>query len=177
MTEVATDQDWRLGHTALPTEQRTLLSRAKRLEVISLVYLLSCVVIVYLVMGSSQAMKAAWIEDLLSLIPPAAFLFAVHRTRRGRSVSHPYGHHRTVAAAHLAAAVALLTMGLFLVYDSGSGPLAVSTPDRQRTSPGTRSGREADDRGHGLLVSGHPRLDGLPPPRACMTRSSMPTPT
>jgi divalent metal cation (Fe/Co/Zn/Cd) transporter len=72
-------------------------------------------------MGSSQAMKAAWVEDLLSLIPPLAFLVAVHQARKRPSVSHPYGHHRAVGAGHLAAAIALLSMGLFLLYDSGSG--------------------------------------------------------
>src|SRR5699024_2073309 len=97
----------RFGSTTLPEEQRAALHRAKRLEVLSLAYLLSCVVIVYLVMGSSQAMKVAWIEDLLSLIPPIAFLVAAHRARREPSVSHPYGHHRSVAAGHLAAAIAL----------------------------------------------------------------------
>ena len=128
MTEVSSSQAWQLGHTALPPEQRGMLRRARRLEVISIGYLLSCVVIVYLVMGSSQAMKVAWIEDLLSLIPPAAFLFAVHRARRGPSVASPYGHHRAVAAAHLVAAVALLAMGLFLIYDSGSGLLKAEHP-------------------------------------------------
>ena len=116
------------GRTSLPEEQRTALRRAKALEAGGLVYLVSCVVIVYLVMGSSQAMKVAWIEDLLSLIPPIAFLVAVRRARRDPSVSHPYGHHRTVGAGHLAAAVALLAMGVFLIYDSGSGLLKGEHP-------------------------------------------------
>jgi len=118
----------RFGHTSLPAAQHNALVRAKRLEWVSLAYLITGAVVVYLVMGSSQAMKAAWIEDLLSLIPPIAFLVAVRRARREPSVSHPYGYHRTVGAAHLAAAVALLFMGLFLVYDSGSGLLAGEHP-------------------------------------------------
>lgn len=118
----------RFGRTTLSQDQRETLHRAKRLEVVSLLYLLTGVVVVYLVMGSSQAMKAAWIEDLLSLIPPLAFLVAVHRARRPPSVSHPYGHHRAVGAAHLAAAFALLAMGAFLVYDSGSGLLSGDHP-------------------------------------------------
>lgn len=116
------------GSTTLPTEQHDALRRATRLQWIGLLYLVSCVVTVYLVMGSSQAMKVAWIEDLLSLIPPIAFLVAVRQARKPPSVSHPYGHHRTIGAAHLAAAVALLAMGLFLVYDSGSGLLAGEHP-------------------------------------------------
>jgi divalent metal cation (Fe/Co/Zn/Cd) transporter len=118
----------RFGSTTLPDEQRAILRRAKRLELVSLAFLVSAVVVVYLVMGSSQAMKVAWIEDLLSLIPPVAFLVAVHRARREPSVSHPYGHHRAVGAAHLAAAVALLAMGTFLIVDSGSGLLSGEHP-------------------------------------------------
>ena len=118
----------RFGHTSLPAAQHNALVRAKRLEWVSLAYLITGAVVVYLVMGSSQAMKAGWIEDLRSLIPPIAFLVAVRRARRQPSGSHPYGYHRTVGAAHLAAAVALLFMGLFLVYDSGSGLLAGEHP-------------------------------------------------
>jgi divalent metal cation (Fe/Co/Zn/Cd) transporter len=84
----------RFGRTTLPEQQRETLRQAKRLEIVSLAYLLTAVVLVYLVMGSSQAMKAAWVEDLLSLIPPVAFLVAVHQARKRPSVSHPYGHHR-----------------------------------------------------------------------------------
>ena len=118
----------RFGHNALPPEQHEALVRARRLQLVGIAYLLSCVVVVYFVMGSSQAMKVAWIEDLLSLIPPLAFLVAIHRARRPPSVDHPYGHHRTVGAGHLAAAVALLSMGGFLIYDSGSGLLAGEHP-------------------------------------------------
>lgn len=116
------------GATSLPPEQRAALHRAKRLQYVGLAYLTSCVVVVYLVMGSSQAMKVAWIEDLLSLIPPIAFLLAAHRVRLPPSPAHPYGRHRAIGTAHLAAAVALLAMGLFLVYDSGSGLIAGDHP-------------------------------------------------
>lgn len=109
-------------------EPQDALAKAKRLEIVSLAYLTTCVVVVYLAMGSSQAMKVAWIEDLLSLVPPLAFLFAVRRSRRPASVSHPYGHFRSIASGHLVAAVALLAMGVFLVYDSGSGLLKGEHP-------------------------------------------------
>ena len=118
----------RFGRTTLPEEQRDILRQAKRLEIATLAFLATAVVLVYLVMGSSQAMKAAWAEDLLSLIPPIAFLVAVRRARREPSVRHPYGHHRSVAAGHLAAAIALFAMGSFLIYDSGSGLLKGEHP-------------------------------------------------
>lgn len=111
----------RFGSTALPPRQQEALRKAKRLQYGGLAYLVSCVVVVYLVMGSSQAMKVAWVEDLLSLIPPIAFLLAARRAALPPSPDHPYGHHRAVGSAHLAAAVALLAMGVLLVYDSGSG--------------------------------------------------------
>ncbi|MDO5494972.1 MAG: cation diffusion facilitator family transporter [bacterium] len=118
----------RLGGTALPGKRARALERAKRLEWISLGYLATCVVIVYLVMGNSQAMKVAWIEDLLSLIPPIAFLLAIRHARKKADRIHPYGHHRAAASGHLASAVALLAMGVFLVLDSGSGLLAGEHP-------------------------------------------------
>ncbi|RCK71310.1 cation transporter [Desertihabitans brevis] len=107
-----------LGHPALPEERRRDVRRAVRLEVVSLGYLLTCVAVVAATMGNSQAMKAAWIEDLLSLIPPTAFLVAVRVARKPPDPEHPYGHHRSVATGHLVAAVALLTMGLYLLYDN-----------------------------------------------------------
>jgi divalent metal cation (Fe/Co/Zn/Cd) transporter len=120
--------DPRFGHTDLPAEQQHALRRAKRLEVVTLAYMVTCVAAVFLVMGSSQAMKAAWIEDMLALIPPVAFLVAVSRARRRPSADHPYGYHRAVATGHLTSAVALLAMGLFLVEDSVAGLVLAEHP-------------------------------------------------
>lgn len=83
---------------------------------------------VYLVMGSSQAMKAAWIEDLLSLAPPLAFLLAVQLVNRAPNPKYPYGYHRTVGVAHLVAGVALFTMGAFLTFNSASGLILAQHP-------------------------------------------------
>ncbi len=116
------------GDTALPPAQRDALRRAKRLEWIGLAYLATCVVVVFAVMGSSQAMKVAWVEDLLSLVPPIVFLVSARLTGRPPSPTHPYGHHRAIGSAHLASAVALFGMGAFLVVDSASGLLAGDHP-------------------------------------------------
>lgn len=118
----------RFGDTELPGAQESALRRARRLEWISLAYLSSGVAVVFAVMGSSQAMKVAWIEDMLALVPPLAFLVGARQARRRPSVGYPYGHHRSVAAGHLTAAVALFAMGAFLVYDSGSGLLTGDRP-------------------------------------------------
>ena len=50
--------------------------RAVRLEWISIAYLLTAITAIYFTLGSSQAMRGAWLEDLLSLAPPIAFLVA-----------------------------------------------------------------------------------------------------
>jgi cation diffusion facilitator family transporter len=116
------------GHTELPAEQADALRRAVRLAWGTIAFLVVGVTLVYLVMGSSQAMKAAWAEDLLSFIPPISFLVAVRFARRRPTPEHPYGYHRSVGIGHLVAAAALLTMGTFLVWDSGSGLLAAEHP-------------------------------------------------
>ena len=58
-------------HHELPASLHPTLRRAVRLEVLTLVYAASVVVLMHLVMGSSQAMKAAWVEDMLMFIPPS----------------------------------------------------------------------------------------------------------
>ena len=116
------------GHTSLPPAQQAALRRAIRLEVVTFGFMLTAVTTVGLTMGSSQAMQAAWIEDLLALIPALAFLIAVRRARRPPTAEHPYGFHRSVAVGHLTSAVALVSMGLFLVEDSVSGLVRAEHP-------------------------------------------------
>ena len=116
------------GHTELPDEQEAALRRAVRLAWLTIAFLATAVTAVYLAMGSSQAMKAAWMEDLLSFIPPIAFLLAVHRTRKRPTPEHPYGYHRAVGVGHLVAGAALLAMGAFMVFDSASGLVKAEHP-------------------------------------------------
>lgn len=116
------------GHTELPAEQATALRKAVRLAWVTIGFLVLAVTLVYLVMGSSQAMKAAWVEDLLSFIPPISFLVAVHFSHRRPSEKHPYGLHRSIGVGHLVAGTSLFAMGLFMVFDSGTGLLATEHP-------------------------------------------------
>jgi cation diffusion facilitator family transporter len=118
----------RFGRTELPEAQRRALQQAVRIEWFTLLFLVVTIAIVYLVMGSSQAMKAAWIEDLLSLIPPIVFLLAVRIVNRPPTEKYPYGYHRAVGVAHVVAGVALFAMGAFLIVDSASGLLAAEHP-------------------------------------------------
>lgn len=116
------------GHTELPDEQAKALHRAIRLETITLAIMTVTLILVILVAGSSQAMKAAWVEDALSLLPPLAFLVAVRFIRRRPTARHPYGYHRSIGVAHLVAAVALLAMGAYLIVDSTVGLFAAEHP-------------------------------------------------
>ncbi|MGP3534522.1 cation transporter [Microbacterium sp. RD1] len=102
----------------LPPRQQRMLRRAIRLEWATLAFLVVTIAAVGIVTGSSQAMRAAWIEDLLSLAPPIAFLVAVRIIRRPATRTYPYGFFRSVGVAHLVAGVALFAMGAFLLVDS-----------------------------------------------------------
>ena len=102
----------------LPAEQADSLRRAKRIEWSTIAFLAVAIVAVNLVMGNSQAMRAAWIEDLLSLAPPIAYLVASRVINRPPTSKYPYGFFRAVGVAHLVAGVALFTMGSVLLIES-----------------------------------------------------------
>ncbi|MFP2907279.1 cation diffusion facilitator family transporter [Pyxidicoccus sp. 3LFB2] len=102
----------------LPPDKQRVLKRAQRLEAWTLVYLVSAITFVYLTLGASQAMKAAWLEDLLSLIPPISFLVASRVAHRKPNAEYPYGYHRATTVAYLVGSVTLLTMGLWLLVES-----------------------------------------------------------
>ncbi len=104
----------------LPPKVRTDLKRAKRLEWWTLAWMSSVVVVMWLVMGSSQAMKAALVEDVLSLIPAIVFLVASHYEAKPPTAGFPFGFERVHSLASLIAAVALTAVGAFLLYESAS---------------------------------------------------------
>lgn len=111
-----------------PPEQRELIRKAARLEVLSLGYAAVTIVLVALVMGNSQAMRTAWIEDIVSTLPQFSFFIALLFLRRPPSHEHPYGYHRATGIGHLVAAVALLVVGGTLAYESITGLLAAEHP-------------------------------------------------
>ena len=115
-------------HLNLPDAQAEALRRAIRFEWYTLAFLAVAITAVALVMGSSQAMKAAWIEDLLSLAPPLAFLIAIRMIRKPPSAKYPYGFFRSVGVGHLVAGVALFVMGAFLLFDSALGLIRGERP-------------------------------------------------
>ena len=116
------------GHDALPEKQQRALRQAIRLEWLTIGLLVVSATLIYLVMGQSQAMQAALLDDLLSFLPPIAFLVAARVIRIGANRRVPFGHHRSIGAAHLVSATALLLMGGFLVVDSVLGLTAGERP-------------------------------------------------
>lgn len=108
------------GALELPAPLIPVFRKARNLEWITVGYLLSVVILMYLVMGSSQAMKTAWLEDMLSLFPAISFLVASALYSKAPNRTFPYGYHRAFGIAFLAGSLALFGMGLFLALDATS---------------------------------------------------------
>ena len=105
-------------HWEAPAEYRQSLRRAVRLEWWTIFFLATIGVVMYLTMGSSQAMKTAWIEDLLSLIPPILFLVSVRIHDQPASPGYPYGKRRIFLIAFLGSSLALLGLGGYMLLDA-----------------------------------------------------------
>lgn len=103
-----------------PQELQPCEDRAIRLEWLSLGFLGLTAVLVFIVMGDSQAMKASLFEDLVALIPPATFLIASRIRRRPQTREYPYGFHRAVTVGFLVSAFTLAAVGAYLLYDGAS---------------------------------------------------------
>lgn len=112
----------------LPDRLEPKRKKAVRLEWLTLAYLGSVIIVMYLVLGSSQAMKTAWLEDVLSVIPAIAFLIATRIYTKPPTEHFPYGFHRVFSIAYLAGALALLAMGLFMVIDSAGALIRAEHP-------------------------------------------------
>ncbi|KQZ11970.1 cobalt transporter [Microbacterium sp. Root53] len=111
----------RFGRTDLPREQAEAMRKAVGIEVFTICYTTVTIVLIALVVGSSQAMRTAWIEDMLSLLPQIAFLAALFFTRRRPSRSFPFGLHRAMGVGHLVAGIALLIVGANLAVEAVLG--------------------------------------------------------
>lgn len=118
----------RFGRTTLPPEQQRAIRSAVRWEIFTIIYTSITIAVIALVVGESQAMRTAWIEDMLSLIPQFAFLTALLFVRRRPTRKHPYGLHRAMGIGHLVAGVALLTVGLNLAIEATTGLVSGEHP-------------------------------------------------
>ncbi len=105
-------------HSGIPRAIAADVKRGERLEWWTLGWMTSVIVIMWFVMGASQAMKAAVIEDILSLVPAFVFLISVHWERKRPNRRFPFGYRRANSLAFMIAATALLSVGGFLAYES-----------------------------------------------------------
>lgn len=125
--------------SGIPSEIADDFVRARRLEWWTLGWMVSVVAVMYLALGGSQAMRAALIEDVLSLIPAVAWLIASRFEPRGPTDKYPFGIVRVNSLAFLVSAVALTVVGSFVFYESAHALIA---GDHPTVPPVTLFGRE-----------------------------------
>ncbi|HEV7993789.1 MAG TPA: cation transporter [Gemmatimonadaceae bacterium] len=111
-----------------PPEQQQQRKRARTLSWLSLALLISTAVLVWATLGQSEAMKTAWVEDLLGLVPPIVMLVALRVENRAPSKRYPYGYFRVVSIAFLITAAVLSLAGLWLLRDSVAKLIARERP-------------------------------------------------
>lgn len=99
-------------------EVRRGLTRGRTLCLWTLFWMSSVSILMYLVMGQSQAMKTAFIEDMLSLVPSITFLIAASLEHKPPSPKFPFGYKRFNSIAFLISATALLSIGSFMAYEA-----------------------------------------------------------
>lgn len=102
----------------VPHEIEADLRKAKRLAWWTIAWMISIIVVMGLAMGSSQAMRTAFIEDLLSIVPSVVLLIALKLERKEPTAFFPHGYDRFHSIAFLVAAVALTAMGAILLLES-----------------------------------------------------------
>src|SRR5699024_10868535 len=98
-------------HDQLPRQPQETMRKAVRMDQVTSGFVILRFEVLGAVAGQSQAMRSAWVEDMLSLVPPLAFLIASRVVRLASNRRQPYGYHRAIAIGHQAAALALLVMG------------------------------------------------------------------
>jgi divalent metal cation (Fe/Co/Zn/Cd) transporter len=124
-----------------PPEQARLRARGIKLAWLSCALLLAASMGLALTVGQSEAMKTAWVSDLLTILPPASLVVASRFELRRPSVRFPYGYYRAIAVVFLITAASLSIFGLTLLFDALSKLLK-----RERPPIGTFAlfGREYD---------------------------------
>ena len=90
----------------------------RKLSWLSIALLILAAVVVGMTVGQSQAMKTAWLSDILTAIPPIALLVALRFELRPPSERFPEGYARAISVAFLVTASVLSVIGLYLLYDS-----------------------------------------------------------
>ena len=108
-----------MSDITLPTKLRAPMRQAMRLEYWNIFWSATIIAAIGLTTGQSQTMKTAWVEDMVGLVPPIAFLIAAHfELKHKRSRKFPFGFERTNGLGFFVAAVALFAVGAQLLYDA-----------------------------------------------------------
>jgi cation diffusion facilitator family transporter len=102
----------------LPEERQRQLRKIKRLQWLTIVHVIAAGTVLIIVSGSSQAVKATWIDDLIGVVPPTAYLIAMRYDHRPPNRRFPYGYHRAQSIAFFWAAIALVFLGGYIVVES-----------------------------------------------------------
>ena len=95
------------------------LRKAHLLAWLTMAYVLSTIVMLFFVMSGSQALKTEMSGEILSLVPPVLFLVGDRVSRRPPNRVYPFGYERAVGAGYVGASVALLLVGVYLLFDGG----------------------------------------------------------
>lgn len=120
---------YKLKRFEYPSELLPFLRKAKIIEIISVFYLISIIILEYLVMGNIQTMKTVWFEDILSLIAPIAFLVTSKIFFWRATDRFPYGFHNITRIAFLVGSISLMAIGLFLCIDGIKVLIEQKKPD------------------------------------------------
>ncbi|WP_375195696.1 cation transporter [Sphingobium sp.] len=108
-----------MSEDSLPRELERPMRQAIRLEYWNIFWTITVIGAMGLVLGRSETMKTAWIEDSLGLVPPIMFLIAAHMERRlSRSERFPFGFERVNGLGFFVAAVALTAVGALLLCNA-----------------------------------------------------------
>jgi divalent metal cation (Fe/Co/Zn/Cd) transporter len=101
-----------------PPEQEAARRKARRLSWLTIVLLVTASFGLAVTLGGSQAMKTAWISDLLSILPPIMILWAMRLEEKKPDARFPFGYFRAISVAFLGTAAVLMIIGLWLFADS-----------------------------------------------------------
>lgn len=103
---------------AYPAAVTDGIARGRKLEYWTLAWIATVIPLMYVVMGSSQAMKTVWIEDILGFVPPIAYLLSQRLERKAPSEAYPFGFARVNSVAFVVSSVALAMMGVYLLVEA-----------------------------------------------------------
>ena len=112
----------------LPQEIIEKYQEAKKEQYVTLGFLALSAFIVASLASGSQAMRAFWIEDLLSSAPVIVFLVTSQFLTKEPTPNFPFGYERLKALGFLISASALFFFGALLLYESFLALLHMKKP-------------------------------------------------